>query len=454
MIVPLAPLAFGLFSRIRRAACWPTRNALNAELRIVSNAMVGSASMIPLRKMPGTRPSMLCTTSVGAPSSPATLWNRNSTEAGSLASHAYRRTPWAFSRACRTGLSAFRAAMATRMPSLANSLAQLELMPGPPPTMSATSCRTVDVSISVIDRIPLFHAMPANEARGLVRSARALTAVVSIVTRSGRNGIIRPKRRGNMMPMMSSSSIAQHLRPDIGLVDPAVQAPHAWPREHQVEEDDTEQDRRIGTIERPVGHRYLGRRGQGGDAGVESNGDQHAAHHLDHSGTRVQRIRHAGLREMQERDEPLIDEQQGRHDPEDRQDQGRPETELGNRTVACSLEHASLRTMACSFTADGHCRGVDHRDRDRQNIRSRSKKILSVPVATGVGPIGERRFPGGNRVTAGRAGLSHVVAAKISVVSTKARRAARRDLLSPISCLSLKQGLLCLGDGVNAIALG
>src|SRR4030081_1886696 len=41
MIVPLAPLAFGLFSRIRRAACWPTRNALNAELRIVSNAMFG-----------------------------------------------------------------------------------------------------------------------------------------------------------------------------------------------------------------------------------------------------------------------------------------------------------------------------------------------------------------------------------------------------------------------------
>src|SRR5216683_7268913 len=39
------------------------------------------------------------------------------------------------------------------------------------------------------------------------------------------------------------------------------------------------------------------------------------------------------------------------------------------------------------------------------------------------------------------AGLSHVVNAKISVVSTKARRAARRDLLSPISCLSLTQGL-------------
>src|SRR5262249_4904579 len=40
----------------------------------------------------------------------------------------------------------------------------------------------------------------------------------------------------------SVSSIAQHLRPDIWLVDPAVQAPHAWTREHQVEEDDTEQD--------------------------------------------------------------------------------------------------------------------------------------------------------------------------------------------------------------------
>src|SRR6202171_2528104 len=217
MIVPLTPWTFGLFSRIRRAACWPTRNALNAELRIVSNAMFGSASMIPLRKMPGTRPSMLCTTSVGAPRSPATLWNRSSTEAGSLASHAYRRTPWVFSSACRTGLSAFRAAMATRMPSLANSLAQLELMPGPPPTMSATSCRTVDASISVIYRIPLYGASVGSDG---------------------------------------SSSIAQHLRPDISLVDPAVEAPHAGPGEHQVEEDDTEQDRRIGPIERPVGHRH------------------------------------------------------------------------------------------------------------------------------------------------------------------------------------------------------
>ena len=69
MIVPLAPLALGGFSRIRRAACWPTRKALNAELRSVSNAMAGSASVMALRKIPGTRPSMLCTTSVGAPRS-------------------------------------------------------------------------------------------------------------------------------------------------------------------------------------------------------------------------------------------------------------------------------------------------------------------------------------------------------------------------------------------------
>ena len=193
-------------------------------------------------------------------------------------------------------------------------------------------------------------------------------------------------------------------------MDPAVQAPHAWPREHQVEEDDTEQDRRIGPIERPVRHRYLSRCGQGGDAGVESNGDQDAAHHFDRSGARIQRIRHAGLREMHERVQPLIDEQQGRHDPEDRQDQGRPDTELGNRTVACGLEHASLRTMACSFTAYGHCRGVDHRDRDRQNIRSRSKKLcqsqgqLALAEEAFGRPIGESQFPGGNRVTAGRAG--------------------------------------------------
>jgi hypothetical protein len=37
--------------------------------------------------------------------------------------------------------------------------------------------------------------------------------------------------------------------------------------------------------------------------------------------------------------------------------------------------------------------------------------------------------------------ISHVVNAKIFVVSTKARRAARRDLLSPISRLSLNEGL-------------
>ena len=62
------------------------------------------------------------------------------TAAGSLASHAYRRTPWVLSRFCSTGLSGFLAAMPTRIPLPANSLAQLELMPGPPPTMSATSC--------------------------------------------------------------------------------------------------------------------------------------------------------------------------------------------------------------------------------------------------------------------------------------------------------------------------
>src|SRR6266852_1719866 len=38
-------------------------------------------------------------------------------------------------------------------------------------------------------------------------------------------------------------------------------------------------------------------------------------------------------------------------------------------------------------------------------------------------------------------GLSHVVTAKVAVVSTKARRAARRDLLSTISRLSLREGL-------------
>ncbi len=67
------------------------------------------------------------------------LWNSCSTSAGLLASHAYRRAPWAVSRACSAGLSGFLAATATRIPLAAKSLAQLELMPGPPPTISATS---------------------------------------------------------------------------------------------------------------------------------------------------------------------------------------------------------------------------------------------------------------------------------------------------------------------------
>ena len=44
-------------------------------------------------------------------------------------------------------MSGFRAATATRMPSFANSLAQLELMPGPPPTISATSGKEVWVAV-------------------------------------------------------------------------------------------------------------------------------------------------------------------------------------------------------------------------------------------------------------------------------------------------------------------
>jgi hypothetical protein len=66
--------------------------------------------------------------------------------------------------------------------------------------------------------------------------------------------------------------------------------------------------------------------------------------------------------------------------------------------------------MAGSFTAYGHCRGVDHRVRDRQNIRARSKKLcqsqwqLALAEEAFGRPIGESRFPGGNRVTAGRAG--------------------------------------------------
>src|SRR5689334_11203300 len=101
--------------------------------------MLGSASIIPFPKMPGTRPSMLCTTSVGVPRSRTTFSNSIFTAAGSLASHAYRRTPCVFSRSCRADFSGFLAATPTDIPLFENSLAQLELMPGPPPTISAMS---------------------------------------------------------------------------------------------------------------------------------------------------------------------------------------------------------------------------------------------------------------------------------------------------------------------------
>ena len=49
--------------------------------------------------------------------------------------------PRVSSRTWRTGLSGFLAATATRIPRLENNLAQLALMPGPPPTIRATSVR-------------------------------------------------------------------------------------------------------------------------------------------------------------------------------------------------------------------------------------------------------------------------------------------------------------------------
>ena len=63
-------------------------DALKAAFRSVSNAMPGSASVMVLPKMPGTRPSMLWTTRVGVPRSLTTFWNSRSTAAGSAASQA------------------------------------------------------------------------------------------------------------------------------------------------------------------------------------------------------------------------------------------------------------------------------------------------------------------------------------------------------------------------------
>ena len=74
------------------------------------------------------------------------------------------------------------------MPSFANSRAQLELMPGPPPTIRATSGEEVWASVSVMGWIPSVDACigcDGEEARGLVRSVRTLPTAVAVVTRSG-----------------------------------------------------------------------------------------------------------------------------------------------------------------------------------------------------------------------------------------------------------------------------
>src|SRR5258708_11453612 len=78
--------------------------------------------------------------------------------------------------------------------------------------------------------------------------------------------------------------------------------------------------------------------------------------------------------------------------------------------------------------------------RRKDNDTGKTMKVLELRGFAGITgrPQTPRMAPG----------LSHVVNTKIPVVSTKAPldfargklRAARRDLLSPISCLSLRQG--------------
>ena len=53
MIVPFAPLAFGLRSPHQSSACWPTKNALNAAFRRVSSDHAWSASVIALAEDAG-----------------------------------------------------------------------------------------------------------------------------------------------------------------------------------------------------------------------------------------------------------------------------------------------------------------------------------------------------------------------------------------------------------------
>ena len=91
-------------------------------------------------KMPGTRPSILCTTSVGGLRSRTRFRNNRSTAKGCWHrrhSGARRATPPGPGPLVR---GPGRDGDTSHRRYRRNSLAQLELIPGPPPTMRATSC--------------------------------------------------------------------------------------------------------------------------------------------------------------------------------------------------------------------------------------------------------------------------------------------------------------------------
>ena len=74
----------------------------------------------------------------------------------------------------RTDLSGFLAATPTTMPFFANSLAQLELMPGPPPTISATSVfRRLSVGHAGSCHVSCSHTVLGNDGRGSLDDLRS-----------------------------------------------------------------------------------------------------------------------------------------------------------------------------------------------------------------------------------------------------------------------------------------
>ena len=179
MIVPLAPWR-RFVSEHESSGLLTDQKCAEGGVSKCFEGHQGSASVMPLRKMPGTRPSMLCTTSVGAPSSRTTFWNGDSTAAGSLASQAYRRTPCVVSRRLQDGFIRISGGDADMHVVFREELGATRADPGTAPDNEATSCTEGRMSPGS-DRV-MFHA-PVRVIREKCEDGQAQVAPVGASSR-------------------------------------------------------------------------------------------------------------------------------------------------------------------------------------------------------------------------------------------------------------------------------